>query len=828
MSTGFDRPAGEEARVTAVLGPTNTGKTHLAIERMLGHRTGMIGFPLRLLARENYDRIVKLKGANSVALITGEERILPPAPRWFVCTVEAMPLDREVAFLAVDEIQVAADRERGHIFTDRLLHARGYAETMFLGSETAKPLIRKLVRDVEFVARPRFSNLTYRGPLKITRLPRRSAVVAFSAADVYGIAELVRRQRGGAAVVFGALSPRTRNAQVAMYQAGEVDYLIATDAIGMGLNMDIDHVAFAELVKFDGRMPRRLSVAELAQIAGRAGRHMSDGTFGTTAEIGGLDQATVEAIEQHRFPNLTALFWRNPDLDFRSPSNLLASLERRAPDPELIRMREADDHMTLAALMRDASIMELARDRHGVRLLWDVCQIPDFRKTLGDAHPRLVGQIFRRLRHGGGKLQTDWVATQVARLEQVEGDIDALLMRLAHVRTWTYISHRPAWLDDAPHWQERTRAIEDRLSDALHERLTQRFVDRRAAALTRRLNDGAELMSAVTAEGDVLVEGQFAGRLEGFRFVADPTARDSARALLSAANRAVRRDIGERVRRFAAAEDAAFVLDAQGTVLWQGQPVGRLVAGESVLAPRVEPLSSELLDAPQREAVRRRLSDWLGAHLRLRLRPLFRVVDASLSGAARGVAFELTSALGTVARTQVDGLIDGLGAEERRALEQAGVAIGAHAVYLPGLRREARLRALLWSLKSGQPVTRLPEGRLSLPRSDDLPASLMASCAYLPVGPLYIRADRLERFAAAARRLAGQGPFQATPELAALIASRPRDLPGVLAGLGYARSGSDDTLFAPKNGGRRRRRRPRDRAASPHSPFADLRRLVRS
>jgi ATP-dependent RNA helicase SUPV3L1/SUV3 len=826
MSTALDRP-GDQPRITAVLGPTNTGKTHLAIERMLGHRTGMIGFPLRLLARENYDRIVKLKGANSVALITGEERIVPPAPRWFVCTVEAMPLDREVAFLAVDEIQVAADRERGHIFTDRLLHARGYAETMLLGSETVKPLIRRLVSGVEFVARPRFSNLTYRGPLKITRLPRRSAVVAFSAADVYGIAELVRRQRGGAAVVFGALSPRTRNAQVAMYQAGEVDYLIATDAIGMGLNMDIDHVAFAELVKFDGRMPRRLSVAELAQIAGRAGRHMSDGTFGTTAEIGGLDPATVEAIEQHRFPNLTALFWRNADLDFRSPAALLASLERRAPEPELIRMREADDHMTLTALMRDATIMELAQDRQNVRLLWDVCQIPDFRKTLGDAHPRLVGQIFRRLRHGDGKLQTDWVASQVARLEQVEGDIDALLMRLAHVRTWTYISHRPAWLNDAAHWQERTRAIEDRLSDALHERLTQRFVDRRAAALTRRLNDGAELLSAVSAEGEVLVEGQFAGKLEGFRFVADPTARDSARALLSAANRAVRRDIGERVRRFNAAEDSEFALDAQGTILWQGQPVARIAAGDAVLTPRVEPLSSELLDAPQRETVRKRLSDWLAAHLRRRLGPLFRLVDAPLSGAARGIAFEVISALGTVARARIASLVDALAPDGRKALAHSGVEIGAHAVYLPALKREAALRALLWSVKTGQPVGGLPEGRLTVPRGADLPDGMMAACAYLPVGPLYIRADRLERLAAAARRLAQQGPFQATPDLAALIAVRPRELPGVLTALGYAQSGEGGKLFAPATRGRRRRRRPHQRAASPHSPFAELRRLVR-
>src|SRR5882757_987965 len=376
------RPA---PRVIAVLGPTNTGKTHFAIERMLGHRSGMIGFPLRLLARENYDKVRRLKGAAAVALITGEERILPLHPSYFICTVEAMPLDRPVAFLAVDEIQLAADAERGHVFTDRLLQARGEEETMFLGAETIRPLLRKLVPEVEVITRPRFSTLTYAGVKKLTRLPPRSAVVAFSAADVYSLAELVRRQRGGAAVVFGALSPRTRNAQIAMYQAGEVDYLVATDAIGMGLNMDIDHVAFAQLAKFDGRVMRRLSPAELGQIAGRAGRHMNNGTFGTTTgvdgrEVGALDAETVHAIEEHRFPALTAFHWRNTDLDFTSARGLLGSLDAPAPHPALIRTREADDHLTLSALVNNAEVLALAQGREGVRLLWEACQIPDFRK----------------------------------------------------------------------------------------------------------------------------------------------------------------------------------------------------------------------------------------------------------------------------------------------------------------------------------------------------------------------------------------------------------------------------------------------------------------
>ncbi len=830
MATLSGRPH-DDARIYAVLGPTNTGKTYLAIERMLGHRSGMIGFPLRLLARENYDRIARLKGAANVALITGEERIVPPAPRWYVCTVEAMPLDREVAFLAVDEIQMAADRERGHVFTDRLLRARGYAETMFLGSDTAKPIIRRLVPTAEFIVRPRLSKLSYAGPQKITRLPRRSAIVAFSAADVYGIAELVRRQRGGAAVVFGALSPRTRNAQVAMYQAGEVDYLIATDAIGMGLNMDIDHVAFAELVKFDGRSPRRLSNAELAQIAGRAGRHMRDGTFGTTHEIGGLDAATVEAIENHRFPPLTGVYWRNPDLDFRSPTALLASLERRPPMPELIRMREADDHMTLAALVRDPGILDLARDPAGVRLLWETCQIPDFRKTMGDAHPRLVGQIFRRLRTYG-RLPTDWIANQVARLDRVEGDIDALLTRLAHIRTWTYVAHRPGWLDDAAAWQERTRAIEDRLSDALHERLTQRFVDRRAAVLMRRLNDGAELLSAVTKDGEVLVEGQFAGRLEGFNFVADATAKDGARALLSAANRAVRRDIADRVRRFAEAPDDAFSLDPQGRIHWQGQPVARLVAGDDALTPRVEPLRADLLEAQHREVVRRRLAAWVDAYLQARLEALYRLRGIEASGPARGIAFELATALGTVPRGRVAPLLAALGDADRTALRRAGVHIGDIAVFMPGLRGAAsvELRALLWAVHAGKPVPAPFGVPLSLPRQPDLPPGLMAACGYLAAGRLYVRADRLERLGELARRRAVQGAFALTPEFGALIGARQRDVPGVLAALGYRATREADgagTLLAVRPVKRRggRRKKPRPHA---HSPFAELRRLIGS
>jgi ATP-dependent RNA helicase SUPV3L1/SUV3 len=828
---GF-RPGGD-GRVTAVLGPTNTGKTHLAIERMLGHQSGMIGFPLRLLARENYDRIARAKGRNTVALITGEERILPPAPRWFVCTVEAMPLDRAVAFLAIDEVQMCADRERGHIFTDRLLHARGSEETMFLGADTMRPIIKRLVPEAEYVARPRFSTLSYLGPRKIPRLPRRSAIVAFSAAEVYGIAELVRRQRGGAAVVFGALSPRTRNAQVAMYQAGEVDHIVATDAIGMGLNMDIDHVAFAQLVKFDGLAPRRLAAPELAQIAGRAGRHMNDGTFGTTAEIGPLDQETIDAIEGHRFPPLTAIYWRNSDLDFRSPEALLRSLERRTTEPELVRVRESLDQMTLAALLRDADVTARATSRARVHLLWETCQIPDFRKILSDAHKHLVAQIFHHLCSPEERLPQDWVARQVARLDSVDGDIDALLQRIAHIRTWTYVAHRPRWLADAAEWQERTRAIEDRLSDALHQRLTQRFVDRRAAVLARRMRDGDALAAHIADDGEVLVEGEYAGRLDGFNFAPAPDlVKEGAKALLAAANTALRRDLGVRVQRLLADEASAFTLDDQGVARWRGQRIARLAPGEHVLAPRVVVLPSDLLDPRQRERVRQRVEAWAAEHLAAALAPLFRLRRAELTGPARGIAYELVETLGLCRRARLADRLAALSRRERGQLQALGIVLGDLAIYLPALRKlDPGLRRLLLAIHRGVTPLAMPAPKSgwppSLPRDPALPAGFAEAGFYLPEGPLLVRADRLEAFAARAATQGHEGPFAMSADLAAIIAASPDDAGQVLRALGFRRTvGPEGERFA-KPEPRARRQRPRRDAAKPGSPFAALRDLVR-
>jgi ATP-dependent RNA helicase SUPV3L1/SUV3 len=802
------------SRLVAVLGPTNTGKTYLAIERMLGFGTGMIGFPLRLLARENYDRVRSIKGEGAVALVTGEEKIVPPNAAYFVCTVESMPLGRKVAFLAIDEIQLCADRERGHVFTDRLLNARGSDETMLLGADSARRLIRRLVPGVEFITRPRFSALTHTGQKKITRLPPRSAAVAFSAADVYAIAELVRRQRGGAAVVLGALSPRARNAQVALYEAGEVDYLVATDAIGMGLNMDIGHVAFAALRKYDGRGPRPLIAPELAQIAGRAGRYMNDGTFGTTAGAGPLDTEIVDAIENHRFPPLRKIYWRNSDLAFNTTNTLIKRLEMPAPMPELLRKRDGDDHLALLTLARDAEIASLAGSRGAVKLLWEVCQIPDFRKELSESHTRLLARIYKMLMGRDGLLPEDWIGSQIARLDRSDGDIDTLVSRIDYIRTWTFVSHRDDWLGDAGHWQERTRAIEDKLSDALHERLTQRFVDRRTAILVKRLKEKEDLLAAVRHSGEVLVEGHFVGRLEGFRFVADDADADAGgRVILNAASRALRGEIAARLNDLRNDDDGAFTLKADGRLAWRSVAIARVVRGKDMLAPKVSLPANELLTGEQTAAIVRRLEAWLEGEIARRLPDLFRLREAltsrQLSGPVRGLLYQLVEALGALPRRQAAAQIAALDAAGRKTLARYGARLGVETIFIPALLEPPAvgMRALLWAVEAngalGSPNgARWPEppaGRLSAPRDEALPDGFYRAVGYLPLGSRVLRADRVEVLAAEARKLARQGPFAPTRSLARLAGLELGDLPGVLTGLGFeASEGAGGLSFAPK------------------------------
>ncbi len=812
--------------VTAVLGPTNTGKTHYAVERMLGHASGMIGLPLRLLAREIYDRIVAARGNAGVALITGEERIVPRHAQYFVCTVEAMPLAKRTEFLAVDEIQLAADPERGHVFTDRLLHARGTRETLFLGADTMRPLIKKLLPDVRFITRERFSTLSYAGQRKASRLPRRAAVVAFSSGDVYALAELMRRQRGGAAVVLGALSPRTRNAQVEMYQSGEVDYLVATDAIGMGLNMDVDHVAFAGLRKFDGRVVRDLQPQEIGQIAGRAGRHMNHGTFGVTAGRDDLDPAVVDAIEHHRFDPVQHLQWRSNELRFGSIGALIGSLRQPPPRRELARGRDADDVRALRSLGMASDIQDMAKAPAAVRLLWEVCQIPDFRKSLGEAHHLFLARVYRHLMSDDGVLPTDWVAGHVARLDRTDGDIDTLSTRIAHVRTWTYISHRGNWLDDAKHWQERARALEDKLSDALHEALTQRFVDRRTAALMRGLREKDTLTAAVANDGEVLVEGQFVGRLRGLKFTHDRQAGD--RTVATAANRVLAGELERRAHQLAGSGDDAIAWQPDNRLWWQGAPVARLQRGSDILRPQVAMLPTEHITGHTRETVRRRLGRFVEATIERDLQPLLRLLDTELSGAGRGLAYQLAEQLGVAARDRLHVSVDGLTRGDRAVAKRIGLRLGYADVFLPALLKarpaatSARLRAIWedWDAVPAPP----PDGRVSFPIEADADRAALDAYGYRVVGKRAIRVDMLDRLAAAAQRASKAGPFVPSHEMLSLVGCGQDEMRFLLRHLGYRAETKDDVTkyrFAGRPRPAARRPQPPRRPPA-HSPFAAL------
>ena len=821
-----DRPTGRPPpQLKAVLGPTNTGKTHLAVERMLGHQSGMIGLPLRLLAREVYDRIVKVRGPRSVALITGEEKITPPRPQYFVCTVEAMPLNREVEFLAVDEIQLAADPERGHVFTNRLLHARGLSETMLLGSDTMAPLIRRLAPHAEFQTRERFSQLTYAGPQKLTRLPRRSAVVAFSAEAVYAIAELIRRQRGGAAVVMGALSPRTRNAQVALYQSGEVDFLVATDAIGMGLNMDVDHVAFAGLRKHDGRRSRWLYAHEIGQIAGRAGRYRTDGTFGVTGDCPEIDPDLVSAVENHRFDPVEAAEWRNARLDFRSLTALMGSLAAQPGRPGLKLSAEALDETSLRRLAQGPDVQDLCRDPDNLRLLWEVCQTPDFRKFSLDEHLRLLESIFRQLATGVRRVPDDWIEGQYRSLDRLDGDIETLAGRLSRVRTLAYVANRPDWLKDPAHWQGRTRQLEDRLSDTLHERLMQRFIDRRTSALMRGLRVRGDVLAGVAPDGAVTVEGHYVGRLRGAHFdAAQGSSTLEDKALRAAAQRAVAPEVARRLGQLAAEPDSAFALQPDGLVLWRGEAAGQ-ISGGAPFSARVR-LFGELGPEAARVRAVRRLEAFVAAEAGRSLAPLrglqSAVSDGRLKGLARGVAYRLIEAGGVIDRAAVRSDLLALSQAERRALRSLGVRIGAYSVFLPGLL-SARAKGFLAAFATSG-AWRPPHDRLSpLPSPAPTPQALAAHGLRAvgrhaaPVAAL----ERLDELLRAAPREGGATVLsdQAVEELG----WTPQEAREVMRALGFVPHGKPKTgepmAWRPK----RLRESPEPRPAKPEqSPFAAL------
>ncbi|WP_299947755.1 helicase-related protein [uncultured Ruegeria sp.] len=778
------------SRVVAVLGPTNTGKTHYAIERMLGYRTGVIGLPLRLLAREVYDKIVAIRGPSVVALVTGEERIVPPRTQYWVCTVEAMPEGMGADFVAIDEIQLCTDPERGHVFTDRLLRARGTHETLFLGSDTLRGAIAALVPEAQFVRRERMSQLVYSGSKKISRMPARSAIVGFSVDNVYAIAELLRRQKGGAAVVMGALSPRTRNAQVDLYQNGEVDYLVATDAIGMGLNLDVNHVAFSSLSKFDGRRMRPLAPNELAQIAGRAGRGMADGTFGVTGEAPPLDDGVVQAIMDSRFTPMKKLNWRNAALRFGSIEALIDSLEVSPDNESLIKARPADDLNALKSLSQVTEVMARASDAPSVRLLWDVCRIPDFRGISHAEHASLLEVIYGHL-HERGNIPDDFLARQIRRIDRTDGDIDALSKRLAYIRTWTYVAQRNGWVRDESHWREETRTVEDRLSDALHDRLTQRFVDRRTSVLLRRLKQKEALLAEVNDKGEVTVEGEFVGRLEGFRFTPDKAAQGTeAKALKSASLQALAPQFHLRADRFYNAPDTEIDFTDQGGLMWGEYAVGKLVAGAEPLNPMVEVFVDEAAGPDVEQKVQRRLQHFIDRKVAALFEPLLNLSrDEELTGLARGFAFRMVEALGVLPRAVVAQEVKDLDQDARGALRKHGIRFGQFTIFMPLLLKPAptRLRLVLWALAGGlqEFPDAPPPGLVTVPVAKDAPQGYDTMCGYRDAGERSIRIDMLERLADMLRSEDSRGGFEAKPDMLSITGMTLEQFADLMQGLGY-------------------------------------------
>jgi ATP-dependent RNA helicase SUPV3L1/SUV3 len=797
--------------VTAVLGPTNTGKTHLAIERMLAHSSGVIGLPLRLLAREVYNKIVDRAGVDSVALITGEEKIKPLRPRFWVSTVEAMPRDLDVSFLAVDEIQIAADLERGHVFTDRILHRRGRDETLLLGAATMRPIIERLLPGASIVTRPRLSQLEFAGDRKITRQPRRTAIVAFSADEVYAIAELIRRQHGGAAVVLGSLSPRTRNAQVAMFQSGDVDYLVATDAVGMGLNLDVDHVAFASDRKYDGYQFRRLNPSEFAQIAGRAGRATRDGTFGTTGRCAPFEPELVNALQNHTFDSVKVLQWRNSKLDFSSLGALQVSLAQTPTHEALTRAPIAEDLRVLDHAARDGDVRDMAHGAAAVERLWDACQIPDYRKIAPAAHAELVTTLFGFLMRSGN-IPDAWFAAQVDQADRTDGDIDTLSHRIAQIRTWTFVANRPDWLADPEHWQGIAREVENKLSDALHEKLTERFVDRRTSVLMRRLRENTMLDTEIGKTGEVIVEGHVIGRLDGFTFAPDAAeAGSDAKALQATAQKALAGEIEARAEKLSAAKDDQIVLTSDGTIRWTGDAVAKLVAADDVLHPRIRIIADERLAGAPREAVQTRLDLWLKTHIEKLLGPLFDLNKAEdVTGIARGIAFQLIEALGVLERARIAAEMKDLDQPSRASLRKYGVRFGAYHIYVPALLKPAAraLASLLWALKlDNVDLSALSgaqhlagSGRTSFPVDKSLDRDAYRVLGYKQCGERAVRVDILERLADLIRpalswRASGASEkpagafdgrsFVVTQAMTSLTGSAGEDFASILRALGY-------------------------------------------
>ncbi|MDC1032692.1 helicase-related protein [Candidatus Pelagibacter sp.] len=738
-------------KITAVLGPTNTGKTHLAIETMLSFENGMIGFPLRLLAREVYDKIIEKIGTDKVALITGEEKIIPPNAKYFLCTVESMPIDKELDFVAVDEIQMCADHERGHIFTDRLLNIRGNKLTMLMGSNTIKKIINKLDDDVEFINRNRLSKLTYGGHKKISRIDRKTAIIAFSAEEVYAIAELIRRQKGGAAIVMGSLSPKTRNAQVELYQSGDVDFLVATDAIGMGINMDLDYVYFSNLRKFDGKKLRKLNLSEIGQIAGRAGRYLNDGNFGITGDCKEINAEEVELLENHKFEDIRTLFWRNSNLNFNNPFSLIKSLEERPLKEWLKKIHECEDEKALKYFLRDKNLENVEFNNKTLNLLWECCQIPDFvKKTYGN-HYEVIENVFKFLNSKKGKITNEYMRLELMKLDKLDGNVDSLSNRIANVRTWSYVSNKKNWVENQNYWIEKTKLLEDKLSDRLHEELTKTFIDKRASILARGLKQDMKFKTEILDNNDVKIDDQFIGKINGLKLELD-LKKGALETDIKSLKKAARQTIGpELEKRIQNIIDGSLIeLNEDFKIYWNKFVIAKIVPGNDYLNPNYELVVDDILEQTQRKKLGDFISKWLKNKIDNILQSLIDLKNLKdKHSSIKALAYQLYENNGVLKRENVAEYLKNLGQDERKTLRDLGVKFGRYHVFLYKLIKPEPvvLRTLLWKNYHQKYLNLTPPtfGLNFIEDKDNKNKNFMLLCGFEKFDNYFVRIDILER-----------------------------------------------------------------------------------
>ena len=738
-------------KITAVLGPTNTGKTYLAIETMLSFDSGMIGFPLRLLAREVYDKIIEKISIDKVALITGEEKIIPANAKYFLCTVESMPINKHLDFVGIDEIQMCADHERGHIFTDRLLNLRGEKLTMLMGSSTIKSIVNKLDEDTEFINRERLSQLSYVGHKKISRINRKTAIIAFSTEEVYAIAELVRRQKGGAAIVMGSLSPKTRNAQVQLYQSGDVDFLVATDAIGMGINMDLENVFFSNLKKFDGRKLRRLNMSEIGQIAGRAGRYLNDGNFGITGDCKEISAEEVELLENHKFEEIKMLFWRNSNLNFNNALSLIKSLEEKPNRDWLRKIHECGDEKLLKYFLKDMDGHNIKNNQETLELLWECCQIPDFvKKTYGN-HLEVVSKVFSFLNGKDGKITNDYMRLQLIKLDKLEGNVDSLSNRIANVRTWSYVSNKINWVESQSYWIEKTKLLEDRLSDRLHEELTKTFIDKRASVLARGLKQDIEFKTEIMEDNKVIIDEQFIGDLKGLRFEIDLKAgalETDIKSLKKAARQTVGPELQKRIQSII--DTGLIEIKDDFKIYWKNFPIAKLIAGKDYLNPDIFLIVDDILENDDKQKLSEFIGNWIKEKIKLVLKSLIDLKNLKESNSSiKALAYQLYENNGVIKREVVAEYLKKLGQDERKILRDLGVKFGRYHVFLFRLLKPeaVSLRTLLWKNFNQKNLNLTPPtfGLNFLDDKNIRDKHFMLLCGFENFDNYYVRIDILER-----------------------------------------------------------------------------------